>query len=220
MIKETAKPENSKLPTDGGSVPTLLAVDHAGRFVWENVLFQAGQWAVAVLSHEQKLPIGNASMISGALRRVDIERAVAAFEKDPECATRLYMTVGVVGPIVEEAIFRVLPSLLAPMPGARWDMGIPFNVIFSLMHSVVPDEAPTRLSIPLSSTQKLSLDKLPVSQFFLGAFCWYCARTYGSLAPILTHGLNNQIPAIVLAWGGKETFETFQRLLQEELKVG
>jgi hypothetical protein len=218
MIKETAKPENSKLPANGGSVPTLFAVDLAGRYAWENILFQVGQWAFAVLSHEHKLPVGNASMSSGALRRVDIERAVSAFEKDPECATRLYMTVGVVGPIAEEAIFRVLPSLFTSSPGARWDVGIPFNLIFSLMHSVVPDGAQTNISIPLSSTHKLSLDKLPISQFFLGAFCWYCARTYGSLAPILTHTLNNQIPAIVLAWGGKETFNTFLRLVSEELE--
>ena len=30
--------------------------------------------------------------------------------------------------------------------------------------------------------------------------------------------LNNQIPAIVVAWGGKETFDTFSRFLDEELE--
>lgn len=220
MVKEAEKPQSAEQPAQGASAPTTGALHLAGRFVWENILFQAGQWAFAVLCHEHKLPIGNASMSSGALRRGDIEGAVAAFEKDPECATRLYMTVGVAGPIAEEMMFRVLPSLVVSSPGARWDVGIPFNLMFSLIHSVVPDGERTNISIPLSSTHKLSLDKLPISQFFLGAFCWYCARTYGSLTPILTHSLNNQIPAIVLAWGGKETFNTFSRLLDEELQKG
>jgi len=199
------------------SIPLMFATSRAGSFVWENILFQVGQWAFAHITHEHKLPIGNASMATSGPRRIDIERAVALYEKDPSQSRSIYLTIGIVGPIVEEMMFRVFPSLMTHSPGMQWQVGIPFNVVYALMHSVVPENAPTKLSLPISATQKISLDHLPISQFMLGAFCWYCARSYGTLAPILTHALNNQIPAIVLAWGGKETYQKFQELLAEEL---
>lgn len=156
-------------------------------------------------------------MATSGPRRIDIERAVALYEKDPSQSRSIYLNVGIVGPIVEEMMFRVFPSLMTHSPGMQWQVGIPFNVVYALMHSVVPESAPTKLSVPISSTQKISLDHLPISQFMLGAFCWYCVRSYGTLAPILTHALDNQIPAIVLAWGGKETYQKFQELLAQEL---
>lgn len=219
-----ATPPRAATSTDprSSTAPLVFATSRAGSFVWENILFQVGQWAFAMLAQEHKLPIGNASMAvnNNTLRQVDIERAVRLYEKNPSQTFEIYNMVGVVGPIVEEAIFRVLPSLITSSPGIEWRVGIPFNVIYALMHSVVPESAVTKLSIPISNDQKISLDHLPISQFLLGAFCWYCARSYGSLAPILTHTLNNQFPAIVLAWGGKETYERFQTLCAEELARG
>jgi hypothetical protein len=198
----------------------MFAGDQAGKFLWENILFQVGQWAFAHIAYEHKLPLGNASMAGSGPRRVDIERTVALYEKNSSQTLELYSTVGVVGPIVEELMFRVFPSLMTQSPGIQWQVGIPFNLVYALMHAVVPESAVTKLSFPISSTQKISLDHLPLPQFVLGAFCWYCARTYGALSPILTHTLNNQIPAIVVAWGGKQTYEQFQNLLAEELARG
>jgi hypothetical protein len=199
------------------SIPLMFGTARVGSFIWENILFQVGQWAFTHIAHEHKLPVGNASMASSGPQRIDIERVVAAYEKDPSQSGDIFLNVGIVGPIVEEMMFRVLPSLMTQSPGMQWQVGIPFNVIYALMHSVVPEDASAKLSVPISATHKISLDHLPISQFMLGAFCWYCARSYGTLAPILTHTLNNHIPALVLAWGGKHTYEQFQTLLAEEL---
>ncbi|MEY4700608.1 MAG: hypothetical protein RL326_795, partial [Pseudomonadota bacterium] len=217
MAKADSVKDGARAPEKSQSLPLMFASDQAGKFLWENILFQVGQWAFAHIAYEHKLPLGNASMASSGLRRVDIERTVALYEKNSSPTLELYSTVGVVGPIVEELMFRVFPSLMTQSPGIQWQVGIPFNLVYALMHSVVPESAETKLSFPISSTQKISLDHLPLPQFVLGAFCWYCARTYGSLAPILTHTFNNQIPAIVVAWGGKQTYEQFQHLLAEEL---
>jgi hypothetical protein len=51
----------------------------------------------------------------------------------------------------------------------------------------------------------------------LGAFCWYAARSYGALAPILAHSLNNHAAFVALVLGGHRTYSRFFALFDEEL---
>ena len=87
------------------------------------------------------------------------------------------------------------------------------------MHNLVPKSEHTRSSLPVSDRTKLSLDYVPLPQLFFGAFCWYLARCYGELAPVLAHVAHNQYPALCLVWGGRETLAHFDRLFQEELPL-
>jgi hypothetical protein len=85
------------------------------------------------------------------------------------------------------------------------------------MHNLVPNQVDTKRAIPLSSNTKVSLDYVPLPQFVLGAFCWYTARRYGELAPLVAHVFNNQAGAISLVLGGRRDQRRFAALLEQEI---
>lgn len=188
-----------------------------GLFLWENVLFQAGHVALGNLCFKLKLPVGNASVRSMGIEKASIERVVEAFERDPFLAAKIYGEAAWLIPISEELLFRVIPSLCLRKEGAHWQVGIPTTLAYAAVHNIVPANAPTERAISLGPHSKISLDYVPLTQFMLGAFCWYLARTQGELAPVLAHIFNNQLGAISLVLGGRQTYQQFEQLLREEL---
>jgi hypothetical protein len=194
---------------------SFLAQPH--RFAWESVLFQSGQYALAAICNHLKLPVGNATLKAADISKNTVISVVERFEKDPLLPMRLYGSVAWLAPLSEETLFRLVPQVLLRRDGMMWEVGIPFNLAFAGIHNIVDIRQETKRAIELSEAVKLSLDTFPLSQFMLGAFCWYVMRRYGELAPILAHSLNNQVPALALIWGGRGTLVEFNELLAEEL---
>jgi hypothetical protein len=50
MLKETSRGQATSMSSKDMLAPTITGVELAGRFAWENVLFQAGQWAFSPLN--------------------------------------------------------------------------------------------------------------------------------------------------------------------------
>jgi len=194
--------------------------DKAARFMWETVLFQCGQYAAAHLANLCNLPLGNPGTKRGEVKQSAVETTIKIVGEDPLVFARLYGTVGVAGPIMEEVIFRILPAHLLFKEGMQWVVGIPANFAFAAGHNIVPVGEEVTRSIQLTDGHKLSLDLVPLPQFMLGAYCWYVMKRYGDWAPILAHAINNQGFALSLVWGGRGTYREYQALLAEELEGG
>lgn len=204
---------------DGGAaLETMGAAATVGSFAWETVLFQCGQYALGQLVRHFGLPLGNASLTKGEITKDMVVRTIESFERDPYLAQRLYTTVGWLGPATEEALFRIAPGILIGRDGMKPGVGLATTLVFAGVHNVVPSGHSCRKELHLSESVKLSLDRIPLPQFLLGAYCWYVMRRYGEVAPIIAHALNNQGAAFAVVWGGKDTYREYQQILHEELQ--
>ncbi len=209
---KTPQPESEQV----ASTPVSTGV----AFMWENILFQVGLHAFAILAWEHELPLGNATVRNRpSTEKESLQRVLDLCEKDPWLYVRVYRDFAWSQPAFEELLFRIVPSVLCPSPGAAWHVGIPTSLAFAAAHNLVSNEAETRRSFTLSRSHKLSLDYVPLTQFLLGAFCWYTVRRYGELAPVLAHVFNNQAAAISIVLGGRERQYRYQQLLQEEIAL-
>jgi hypothetical protein len=198
--------------------PTSSFGSQVVAFTWDNILFQVGSHAFAALAWEHELPVGNAGMRNHApVERETLQRVLDLCERDPGLYTKVYNKIGWSQPALEELLFRVLPSMWCPGPGVEWHVGIPTSLVFAGIHNLVSAEAETKRAISLGNNVKLSLDYVPLNQFLLGAFCWYTARRYGELAPVVAHVFNNQAAAISVVLGGRRNLQRYEQFLQEEL---
>jgi hypothetical protein len=187
-------------------------------FTWDNILFQVGSHAFAALAWEHELSIGNATLRNRApVDKEAFRRVLDLCKRDPSLYARVYGKIGWFQPALEEVLFRILPSVLCPGPGAEWLVGIPTSLAFAGVHNLVSAGAETKRAIPLDSNLKLSLDYIPLTQFLLGAFCWYTARRYGELAPVVAHVFNNQASAISVVLGGRKNQQRYEQFLKEEV---
>jgi membrane protease YdiL (CAAX protease family) len=93
----------------------------------------------------------------------------------------------VAAPILEEVVFRALPSSLLDQRGEHglsWSAGIPISLMFTLAHNIVPDKSkPLNLSFDASS--------ISIPTFAAGLVFWYLQRTAGVDAAIVAHMANN-----------------------------
>lgn len=97
------------------------------------------------------------------------------------------LEVGILGPVVEEALFRALPSRgLINKKDARhrWDIGIPTSLLFALGHNLKIEE----------SGELRFIKSVPVSAFMGGLFYWYLMREKGYSHAAIAHSMNNTIP--------------------------
>ena len=198
----------------------VAALHSAAACAGENLLFQAGHAALLAVGQTCGLPLANAALTAGKIERDELRNTVDLMERYPGIERKAYIHAGWFVPIREELLFRVLPSGFLRSAGQRWDVGVPVSAAFAAMHNLVPICDKTRASLPVSNSVKLSLDFVPLPQFLFGAFCWYLARRYGELAPVLAHVAHNQYPALCLVWGGRSTEREFQKLVCEELSRG
>ncbi len=196
---------------------TPSAAGVAAGFAWDNLLFQAGHVALLSLCQAHNVPLASAASLPGRASREELESIVEQLKERPDICTKAYIHAGLFVPIREEVVFRVLPSGFLRGGGSRWEAGIPLSIAFAAMHNLVPSSEHTEKSLPIGDRTKLSLDYVPLPQLLFGAFCWYLARSYGELAPVLAHVAHNQYPALCLVWGGRQTLAQFERLFQEEL---
>ncbi len=100
------------------------------------------------------------------------------------------LEAGILGPAVEEAIFRALPSVIIDRfvdtkdNRSRWEVGIPTSVLFALYHNFKKGE----------SGEWEFIKSVTMSQFMSGLFYWYLMREKGYSHTLLAHSMNNAIP--------------------------
>ncbi|HIF33627.1 MAG TPA: CPBP family intramembrane metalloprotease [Planctomycetes bacterium] len=92
-------------------------------------------------------------------------------------------------PIIEEAIFRLLPSAFfseekSPNVKLHWKTGLASTAIFSAIHN---------FSKPEHNKIRIHLDSLPLEQMVLGAYCWYAQRRGGFIHAAGAHVLYNNL---------------------------
>jgi len=210
--------QDTKSQRDGDAVTSSAHLVELGSFGWDNLLFQIGSHACARIIYEHDLPLGNAAFCnSNDSDKQLLRRRLELWDAEPSLYAKVYRDYGWAGPCFEELVFRVAPSLLVSGEGAAWQVGIPLSIAHAATHNLVPNQVNTKRAIALSSNTKFSLDYVPLPQFILGAFCWYTARRYGELAPLVAHVFNNQAGAISLVLGGRRDQIRFTALLEEEL---
>lgn len=93
---------------------------------------------------------------------------------------------GVFVPVIEEALFRGLPSAFIDTNDTRrrWEIGIPTSLLFALVHNVSKEE----------SGKLQFIKSVPINQFMGGLFYWYLMREKGYSHAVFAHSMNNAIP--------------------------
>ncbi len=92
--------------------------------------------------------------------------------------------VAVGSPVVEEVIFRALPSLIIKDAGNAWTAGTISSGLFAAAHAY---------------DRKTGNTSLPVQQFNLGMLTWWLQRNRGFKHAVLSHALNNTPSAVSIA---------------------
>ena len=96
------------------------------------------------------------------------------------------LEVGVLGPIIEEALLRALPSGFIDKNDkrTRWEIGIPTSLLFALFHNLKRE----------NSGELQFVKSVPIGQFMEGLFYWYLMREKGFSHATMAHSINNAIP--------------------------
>lgn len=99
------------------------------------------------------------------------------------------LEAGVLGPIIEEALFRALPASFIDKNDKRnrWEIGIPTSLLFALAHNFKKEE----------SGELQFAKSVPTSQFMGGLFYWYLMREKGYSHATMAHSMNNAIPVSI-----------------------
>lgn len=116
-----------------------------------------------------RIPNGN--------KAVDVSMILKELKADQ---ATLFFDMVIRDPLVEEFIFRALPSrtIAETDDSCRWDIGLPVSFIFALLHC--RSETGFKSSVPLQ-------------QFMGGLYCWYLMRTKGFLHAFFAHAMMNAI---------------------------
>ena len=90
-------------------------------------------------------------------------------------------------PIIEEAIFRLLPSSFfteEKVPQLHWKTGLASTLVFAAIHN---------FSKPEHNKICVHFDSIPLEQLILGAYCWYAQRYGGFVHAAGAHVLYNNL---------------------------
>ena len=176
-----------------------------------------GNMCMAVLAHSVGIKSGNSTMIKNNALRSDfrewnaeqVQSMLKAFNQDPKKASaKMVALMAVKAPVLEESLFRYLPSLLAGTEGKRWDVGIASSIMFGFVHNISKGD-PTGIKLPFNRT--FTTDVLPLPQIIIGLFYWHLMREYGLSAAILAHSTNNLLPAMTTGIGQYAISSEFQK---------
>jgi hypothetical protein len=92
-------------------------------------------------------------------------------------------------PIIEEALFRLLPSAFfseekSPDVKLHWKTGLASTVVFAAIHN---------FSKPEHNKIRIHLNSMPLEQLILGAYCWYAQRRGGFVHAAGAHIFYNNL---------------------------
>ena len=101
-----------------------------------------------------------------------------------------------VGPVLEESLFRGLPSWISNLAlrrkqGSRWVLGLSMAAAFALLHNLKSKAG--EHSVELIFGFHLDTSVVPVTQFVFGLLLWDLVRRHGWWACTLSHMLHNLI---------------------------
>ena len=97
----------------------------------------------------------------------------------------IYARDNFVMPIIEETMFRLLPSaFFSDDRKLHWGTGLASAAFFAGIHNV---------SKPEADKITLHFDSIPVEQFVLGCYCWWAQRRGGFLHSAGSHVLYNNL---------------------------
>lgn len=110
------------------------------------------------------------------------------FTRKENMVSRFLMYSGI-APIIEEGLFRFLPSILFPKRlGTLWKVGIPTSAGFAASHNYNEDEE--------TKQWKLYTDTIPIYQFGFGILFWKLMRERGYLHALVGHSVVNTISGL------------------------
>ncbi len=88
-------------------------------------------------------------------------------------------------PVIEEAIFRLVPAALFTQPGKMsWGVGLASNSLFGAIHNFGLDD---------DGNLTFAYKSLPILQFLLGAYCWYLMKARGFTHAAAAHVAYNSL---------------------------
>lgn len=129
---------------------------------------------------------------------LDPEGAVRQLKRNPARATAIY---ALAVPLVEEALFRGMPSLLLDLLGAdraEVGTGIVSSLAFAALHGL-------RSKDDQNGKTEYKLKYFPPEQFVLGMFYWHVCRTMGLGYSILSHVAINSTALLTIKLADKLT---------------
>ena len=173
---------------------------------------------------EQSLMMGAKYIANAIFEKLKIENENKSLSDEEiiECLrdrpiSSLFAT-GVLAPVIEEALFRALPSAFIDENDKqhRWDIGIPTSLLFALVHNFKKEE----------SGELRFLKVVPINQFMGGLFYWYLMREKGYSHATMAHSMNNAIPLsigilLVKAYPEKKATKMVRKIwgLKEDEKI-
>lgn len=135
---------------------------------------------LVALLEKKGIETGNASFVQSK-RGKEITEKLAKLDYDA------FVEMVVKGPLVEEVLFRLLPSKFLTENGkVDWETGVPLAGAFAAMHNVVLQD---------DGTRKFSTESIPIQQFISGLLYWYLMRKKGFSHAFLGHAAHNAVPA-------------------------
>jgi membrane protease YdiL (CAAX protease family) len=134
----------------------------------------------------------------GALAAVGVQAGNSGGEEILEMskkgALHLLVVGAVVGPLIEELVFRGAPSLVSDWithkrDAPRWGLGLVTTLLFGALHNFTT--AATEHSLQLAPDLHFDLQSIPIPQILVGFYCWHLMRTRGFWANALAHMFHN-----------------------------
>lgn len=142
----------------------------------EQSLIMGANYVAEAIFEKLKIEHGN--------KTLNVEDIIEYFRDKPIDGL---LKVGILGPVIEETLFRALPSgLFINKKDAqhRWDIGIPVSLLFALSHNLKQEEW----------GELQFVKSVPFSAFIGGLFYWYLMREKGYSHAVMAHSINNTIP--------------------------
>lgn len=101
-------------------------------------------------------------------------------------------------PVVEEFVFRWLPSWLSDAFAGRsdrprWALGLPLVLLFAAMHNLRVNDAAPAAGWALGAGLSFDTSTWPLPQFTFGLLAWDLVRRYGPWASGFAHVLHNAV---------------------------
>lgn len=113
---------------------------------------------------------------------IDPNKELSALDLEREISSKMILNGTVIGPVLEEALYRLAPSFVLDRMGEKgmaWMFGIPIGLIFHMQHNI--------------QNKKFHLNSLVT-----GVYYWYLQRKYGFYMAALGHVTNNTTALVVL----------------------
>lgn len=130
----------------------------------EQILMMIAESVVNAVFKELGMRVGNQSLSAEKLVEYLRDKPIIGLIK-----------LGVLGPAIEEALFRALPDGFIDKNDRRrrWDIGIPTSILFALSHNLKRED----------SGELRFVESVPISQFMGGLFYWYLMRERERIQP-------------------------------------